>query len=92
MWEEGASQWGAQWESLLPQWGDRELPSGEGAGAQWGRAASPIGAHIDPLGGSLGTPLGVRHLMCPSHLVGLTFLHTVVGPVNLHGIVCCESP
>ena len=56
------------------QWGDRELPSGEGAGPQWGRAASPTGAHIDQVGGSLGNPLGLRHLMCPSHLVGLTFL------------------
>ena len=38
------------------QWGDRELPSGEGAGPQWGRAAThwvaPLGLRAVPSGDS----------------------------------------
>ena len=65
------------------QWGDRELPSGEGAGAQWRRAATHWVAPLGPSGsGNLAvlrlslytTQYLHRHLMCPSHLVGLTFL------------------
>ena len=48
--------------------------------AQWGGGGGPVGASRDPLGGPTGAAggpqWGLRHLRCPSHLVGLTFLLT----------------
>ena len=53
-------------------------PVGRPRAAQWGGGGGPVGASRDPLGGPTGAAggpqWGLRHLRCPSHLVGLTFL------------------